>query len=55
MNKDTISGLQVFVHGPNGEIVGWIYLHEAMRLAKEADCSLLIDTHDMHAYIQRSQ
>lgn len=52
MSDMTSGGMQVFVHGPNNEIVGWVYLHEAMRLAKEANCNLHIDIHDMHAYIQ---
>ncbi len=52
MNNATV-GVHVFVHGPDNEIVGWVYLHEAMQLAKEANCNLHIDSYNMHAYIKR--
>lgn len=53
--NEAVAGMRVFVHGPNNEIVGWVYLHEAMRLAKEADCDITINTHDMHAYIHAGE
>jgi translation initiation factor IF-3 len=46
--------MQVFVHGPAGQIVGWVSIEDALRLANDAHCDLRITTLNMHAYIEES-